>query len=81
MKVVLSLKQAVDAYSCHQNLLKLLIWKSDLYFHFSRLFATLVNVIVASPYYNSHFMFRPNWPSSSVQVMRLRWLLFRFFLL
>jgi hypothetical protein len=45
--------------------------------HFCYLYATLVDVY-PSLYYNSHYVFQPNWPSSGAQLVCLWELLFFF---
>jgi hypothetical protein len=47
-------------------------------FPFRALSATAVDVLPSSLYCNSHYTFRPNWPSSAVQVVCLRELVFCF---
>jgi hypothetical protein len=51
---------------------------SDTTFHFLNICATSVNTHPSSClYYNSHYMFRLNWPSSCEPALCLKKLLFR----
>jgi hypothetical protein len=46
--------------------------RTDFMFQFCRMYVTIVRVHPLSLYWKSHYMFRPNWPTSGVQVVCLR---------